>query len=247
MSNTLVAAIAGAAGACVALAGCSAAPVDNRPVVHIAEAAQPSPAIPLGRFLPSAQELSATLGTGPGGFMGQMVQGGADMLLNSVGEADANPADCVSAAYRLQRSVYDHSPVQSVATNSWAGGGFDGPPVSGFFGVVQMTSAGAAQQFFATTSDQWRRCNGQTLARHEAGQGGDELSRIAGVSFDRQVVSASVLHSSAGAGSPTGMRAVGLAGDCIVEVELTDPRAAGNAHGAVGVADLILDKITTQR
>ncbi|AFM18119.1 hypothetical protein Mycch_3379 [Mycolicibacterium chubuense NBB4] len=246
MSGKLAALVAGA-GACVLLAGCSAAPVDQRPVLHIAEAAKPSPAVPLGRFLPDALELSAALGTGPAGFTGQLVQGDGHMLLDGVAETDATPAECVGAAYRLQRSVYNGSPVQSVATNSWAGGGFDGPPVSGFFGVVQMTSAVAAQQFFAAATDRWRRCDGETLARHGSGQVVDELSRITDVVFDRRVVSASVLHASDGTGSPTGMRALGVAGDCIVEVELTDPRPSADTHGAAGVANLILDKITTRR
>ncbi len=230
------------------MAGCAGAPVDNRPVVRIVEAAQPTAAIPLGHFLPTATELSTALGTGPNGFSGQLIQGGADMLLRSVGAGETSPPDCAGAAYRLQRAVYDGSPVQSVATNSWAGGGFDGPPVTGFFGVVQMTSAAAAQDFFAATSERWRRCNGATVTRHEAGDGGDELSRIADVTFERAVVSASVLRASAGTASPTALRAVGLAGDCIVEVDLTDPRAAGQtARPAAGVAELILNKITTQR
>ncbi|KMO83954.1 hypothetical protein MCHLDSM_00090 [Mycolicibacterium chlorophenolicum] len=240
--------LAALAGACVVLAGCAGAPVDDRPVVRIVEAAQPTAAIPLGHFLPTAQELSTTLGTGPNGFAGQLVEGGADMLLRSVGAGETSPPDCAGAAYRLQQAVYDGSPVQSVATNSWAGGGFDGPPVTGFFGVVQMTSAAAAQEFFVAATERWRRCNGATVTRHEAGDGGDELSRIADVSFERQVVSANVLHTAAGTASPTAQRAIGLAGDCIVEVDLADPRPADQAaRPAVGVADLILNKITTQR
>lgn len=85
-------------------------------------------AIPFGPFLPSAQELSTTLGTGPNGFMGQLVEGDDDMLLRSVGEAQATPVDCISTAYRLEKVVYDTGLVQSVASSSWAGGGFDGPP-----------------------------------------------------------------------------------------------------------------------
>ena len=171
MLTKRVVSIAGMVGVCVALAGCSAAPVDHRPVVRIVEAAQPSVAIPLGQFLPSTQELSATLGTGPNGFMGQLVEGDADMLLQTIGAAQATPLDCVSTAYRLQKVVYDASPVRSVASSSWAGGGFDGPPVSGFFGVVQMTSAAGAQEFFATLTDRWRRCNGQTVVLQQPGQG----------------------------------------------------------------------------
>lgn len=235
------------AGTVLMVAGCTGAPADDRPVVHIVEAAQPSPAVPLGPFLPTAVELSAVLGTGPNAMLGRPVEGGADALLSSVAEAQAAPAECVSAAYRLQEVVYDASPVQSVASNTWAGGGFDGPPVSAFFGVVQMAGRGAAQEFFASVTDQWRRCNGQTVALHLPGQGADELSRVTDVSFGEHLVSANVLHASGGTGSPTGLRAIGRTGNFIVEVELTDPRPAGDSQGAVAVADLILDKIAATR
>jgi PknH-like extracellular domain len=238
---------AGVAVTGLVLAGCAGAPADDRPVVRIAEAAQPSPVVPLGPFLPTALELSTLLGTGPNSMMGRPVEGDADVLLSSVADAQAAPAECVSAAYRLQEIVYDASPVQSVASNTWAGGGFDAAPVSGFFGVVQMASAADAQAFFASITDQWRRCNGQTVALQLPGHGADELSRITDVAFAQDVISANVLHTSGGTGSPTGLRAVGVAGDCIVEVEVTDPRPAGNARGAVEVVDVILDKITAVR
>ncbi|CAN3129867.1 sensor domain-containing protein [Mycobacterium sp. smrl_JER01] len=242
-----VARAAGIGCACIAVAGCAAAPIDDRPVVRIVEAAQPSAAIPLAPFLPTAAELATLLATGPNALLGTPVQGDAEVLLRSIGDADVTPAECVSAAYRMQEIVYDDSPVQSVATNTWAGGGFDGPPVSGFFGVVQMADPGAAQEFFASLSAQWGRCNGQTVALQSAPHGADEISMITGVAFDERVLSASVLHTSGGTESPTGMRAVGLAGDCIVEVEVVDPRPSGVARPAVAVADAILDKISAVR
>lgn len=238
--------VAGTACACVVLAGCGGAPVDDRPVVRIEQAAKPA-AIPLGQFLPTADELSVALGTGPNGFMGQLVQGGADMLLGGVGNGEAVPLDCVSTAYQLQKSVYGASPVQSVASSSWAGGGFDGPPVSGYFGVVQMAGAGAAAEFFAATTDKWRRCNGRTVALQHAAPGAAEVSRISAVTFDQRVVSASVLHVSGAEGSPPGLRALGVVGDCIVDIELSDPRAVAGTQPAVGVTQLILDKIAAQR
>ncbi|KWX66284.1 sensor domain-containing protein [Mycobacterium sp. NAZ190054] len=246
MSKRAAAAV-GVACACVALSGCAGAPVDDRPVVRIAEAARPSTAVPLGPFLPTAHELSTILATGPNGLLGRPVEGDADVLLRSVADAQVTPAECVSAAYRMQDIVYDTSPVQSVASNTWAGGGFDGPPVSGFFGVVQMADHAAAQEFFASLTDQWRRCNGQTVAMQAAAPGAGEMSRVTGVSFGDRVVSANVLHASGGTGSPTGMRAVGLAGDCIVEVEVVDPRDPADAQQAVAVADVILDKIAAVR
>ncbi|MGE0214611.1 sensor domain-containing protein [Mycolicibacterium sp.] len=233
---------------CVLLAGCATgAPADERPVVRIAEAAQPSPVQALGRFLPSVEELAAALGTGPSGFMGRLVEGGKDMLLRSVGVAEAVPADCVGTAYRLEEAVYGGSPVQSVASTSWAGGGFDGPPVSGFFGVVQMSSAEAAAAFFAATTEQWRRCNGQTVALHQPDRGADDLTRISDVAFGQQVVSASVLRASSAPGSPPSLRALGRSGDCIVEVELTDPRGGTGVAPAVAITELVLDKISTLR
>lgn len=246
MSNTRTVTTAVALGACVALAGCAGAPVDERPVVRIVEAAQPSQAIPLGRFLPSAEELSVALGTGPNGFMGQLVEGDADMLLRNA-DAQATPPDCVGAAYRLQEIVYAASPVQSVTSGSWAGGDFSGPPVSASFGVVQMASAADAEEFFATTTGDWRRCNGQTVVVQHPGTDADQVSRISDVGFDRRVVSANVLHASGASASAPAMRALGLVGDCIVDVELSDPRAAGGASPAVDVAELIVDKIAAHR
>jgi PknH-like extracellular domain len=238
---------AGISVTALVLAGCAGAPADNRPVVRIVEAAQPSPAIPLVPFLPTAVELSAVLGTGPNALMGRPVEGDAEVLLTSVADGQAAPPECVSAPYRLQEIVYDTSPVQSVASTTWAGGSFDGPPVSGFFSVVQMAGPVAAQEFFASVTDQWRRCNGRTVALQVSGHGADELSKITDVSFGEQVISANVLHASGGTGSPTGLRAVGLVGDCIVEVELTDPRPAAHIQGAVAVVDVIRGKIDAVR
>ncbi|HEY9265667.1 MAG TPA: sensor domain-containing protein, partial [Mycobacterium sp.] len=213
MSNTRTVTTAAALGACVALAGCSGAPVDERPVVRIVEAAQPSQATPLGQFLPSTEELAATLGTGPDGFAGQLVEGDAEMLLRNVTGAEATPPDCVGTAYRLQEIVYGASPVQSVTSSSWAGGDFSGPPVSASFGVVQMASAADAEEFFAATTGDWRRCNGQTVVVQHPGTV-DQVSRISDVGFDRRVVSANVLHASGASASPPAMRALGLVNDC---------------------------------
>lgn len=225
-----------AVSACAVIAGC-AAPAPDAPVVHIAEAAKPSPSPALDRVLPSADELATTLGAD--GFMGQLVEGGADMLLAGVSEAEATPVDCVSPTYRLQKVVYQSSPVRSVASQSWAGGALDGPPVSGFFGVVRFATPDDAQAFFAASADKWRRCNGQTLVLHQPEHGADGSSRITDVTVDGRTVSAVVMRD---AGS-TIQRALGVAADCVVDVEVTDVNQAGGAAGAVGVANLMLRKI----
>src|SRR5262249_45783706 len=123
--------------ACAALAGCSSAPVDHTPpTVHIAEAAKPSVARALDKALPTTAERGTVLGTG--GFMGQLVKGGPEMLLQSVSESEATPIDCVGTGYRLEKVAYQASPVQSVASQSWIGGDQNGPSYSGFFGAVQF-------------------------------------------------------------------------------------------------------------
>lgn len=225
--------------ACALLAGCSSAPVDGAPVVHIEQAAKRTASRSLAQVLPTVDELATTLATG--GFMGQLVQGGPDMLLENVGASDATPLDCVSPTYRLQKVVYQASPVRAIASQSWAGGDANGPTASGFFGVVQFASADDAQEFFAASADKWHRCNGQMLVVHQPQRGADGSSRIGDVVVDGHTVSAVVMHD---AGS-TIQRALGVASDCIVDVEVSvaGGESADGAAGAAKVANLMVQKI----
>jgi PknH-like extracellular domain len=231
-----------ALSACAVLAGCASAPVATPPTVHIAEAAKPSVSRALDQVLPTVNELATILGTA--GFTAPLVKGGPEMLLQGVQEADATPVDCVSAGYRLQKAVYQASPVQSVASQSWMGGDQNGPSYSGFFGAVKFATADDAKAFFAASAEKWHRCNGQTLVLHQAEHGADGLSRITDVVVDTNVVSAVVLHDD----GATIQRALGVAADCVVDVEVTNPRglaadSAQGAAGAIGVANLMLQKI----
>jgi hypothetical protein len=225
--------------ACAVLAGCSSTPVDGAPVVHIAEAAKPSVSRALDQVLPTVDELATILGTA--GYMGQLVKGGPEMLLQGVSESEATPIDCVSAGYRLEKIVYRASPVRSVASQSWVGGDQNGPSYSGFFGVVQFATPDDALAFFAASADKWHRCNGQTLVLHQPEHGADGLSRITDVGIDDRIVSAVVLHDN----GSTAQRAIGVASDCIVDVEVTNPAgdSGTSASGGVGVANRMLQKI----
>lgn len=229
-------------GACVLAAGCSSA-VGGR-AVEPPGAAPPSVARALDQVLPTTEELSAALGIAPTGFMGQLVEGGADTLLRGVGQAQATPVECVSATYRLQQVTYAASPVREVASRSWAGGGVDGPSLTGFFGVVQFASAVDAQAFFASAAEKWRQCDGRTMVLASDGRGAGEQSRISDVSVDPRVLSAVVVHET-GPDGLTIQRALGVAADCIVDIEITDvdDATAGGARGAVGVAGVMLGKL----
>jgi hypothetical protein len=225
--------------ACAVLAGCSSAPEAAPPTVNIVEAAKPTPSRALDQALPTTNELATVLGTA--GFMGQLVKGGPEMLLAGVRESEATPIDCVSAGFRLEKVVYQGNPMRSVASQSWIGGDQNGPSYSGFFGAVQFVTPNDAQAFFAATADKWHRCNGLTLVLRQPEHGADGLSRITDVVVDNKIVSAVVLHDN----GSTVQRALGVVSDCIVDVEVTNPSGAsgGSATGAVGVANLMLQKI----
>nr|CRL77964.1 LppR [Mycolicibacterium malmesburyense] len=232
------AAMTAALGACAIVAGCST-PAADTPSPQVSPAVQLSPNPALDRALPTAEELGILLGGD--GFMGQLVEGGPEMLLQGVGEAEAAPLDCVSIGYRLQKVVYQASPVRSVASQSWAGGDLNGPTATGFFGVVEFVDADAAREFFAASADKWHRCNGQTLVLNQADRAAQGASRITEVTIDDQVVSAVVMQD---AGS-TIQRALGVAGDSIVDIEIADlagPSPTG-ARQASAVAGLMLEKI----
>jgi hypothetical protein len=222
------------ASACVLLGAC-AAPTDGRPVVHIAPAAAPADTRQVERALPTNDELTAAFGGT--GFLGHVVTGGPDMLLAGVQDSEATPAECLSATYRLEKAVYGASPVQTVASQTWTGGSFDAPPASGFFGVVKFASADDAGAFFAASADKWHRCNGQTMVLHQTGAHG--ASRITDVALGDRMVSAVVIRD---AGS-TSQRALGVAADCVVDVEITGATDDADASGAVAVANLMLRKI----
>ena len=76
---------------------------------------------------------------------------------------------------------------------------------------------------------------------HQPERGADGLSRITDVVVDNTIVSAVVLHDD----GSTIQRALGVASDSVVDVEVTNPAGmTGNdAAGAVGVAKLMLQKI----
>lgn len=199
----------------------------------------PSVTRPLDQVLPTAQELAQALGIGPGGLLGQLVEGGADTLLAGVDRSQATPEECVSVTYRLQRLVYGSSPVQAVATRSWAGGGTDGPSSSAFFGVVKLAGAADARRFFDAAARMWQQCDGQTVVLEQAGV--QASTRVTDVANGSRIVSAVLVRDG---GGPTVQRALGVAADCIVDVEVTDHSGTAGAEGAIDVAATIIGKAT---
>jgi len=200
----------------------------------------PTAVRPLDEVLPAAWEISAALGIGQDGYLGQLVEGGADTLLAGVDQSEATPIECVSATYRLQRVVYAASPVRTVVTRSWAGGGPDGPSSTAFIGVVKLASADDARAFFAATADKWRACDGRTMVLYQADRAMRASTRITDVTVGDRVVSAVLVHDPVTGAASVG-RALGVGSDCIVDVEVTGGQASG---GAIDIAGLMLHKVT---
>lgn len=227
-----------AASMSVLLAACTAT-VTGTPSVAL-RSDPPTAARPLDEVLPTAGELAAALGIGQDGYLGPLVEGGADTLLAGVDQSEATPVECVSATYRLQRVVYAASPVSTVVTRSWAGGGPDGPSSTAFVGVVKLASADDARAFFAATADKWRACDGRTMVLYQADRAMRASTRITDVTVGDRVVSA-VLLNDPGSGGATIERALGVGSDCIVDVEVT---GVGVPGGATDIAGLMLRKVT---
>ena len=87
-----------------------------------------------------------------------------------------------------------------------------------FSARCKFATADDAQAFFAASADKWHRCNGQTLVLHQPEHGADGLSRITDVVVDSRIVSAVVLRDD----GSTIQRALGVASDCVVDVEVTN-------------------------
>ena len=182
-----------ALSACAVLAGCSSA--TSAALRSSASPRPPSLSVtrPSDQALPTGDELTTTLGVGPG-FTGQLVMGGADMLLQGVGESEATPIECVSAGYRLQKVVYAGQPDTRGGQSIVGWRRLHRPAVVRVLRGGQVREADDAQAFFAASADKWRRCNGQTLVLHQPEHGADGSSRITDVVVENKVISAVVLH-----------------------------------------------------
>ena len=120
-------------------------------------------------------------------------RGRPDMLLASVSEADATPADCVSPAYRLQRVVYEE-----IRCNRWRAsrGQADtstGPPASGFCGVGAVRPPRRRADDLRRVGRQWQQCSGKAVVKHLRGVNNTDVdAAVSDVTVAAPVVSATV-------------------------------------------------------
>jgi hypothetical protein len=168
-----------------------------------------------------------------------------------------SPGDCLGVAAMLQRAVYEPSTVRHAAIETWRHAPGSVELTSVREGVVSLPTAAEAQALFAKFSQQWRTCDGTTMPL--SGTVFRLKAAITNVQVADSIVAAIVStgfasRSSDSAFIPYG-RAIGVRGNCLVEVEVaffgnTHPSGQGATDpdtSAVGIAHAMMDKVSALR
>jgi hypothetical protein len=133
-----------------------------------------------------------------------------------------SPVDCLGVAEMLHQSVYDSGKVNDVAVENWRHT-FTSAKLTGVKeGVVSLPTAADANALFSRFAQQWQRCDGQTLLLP------DPVLRLKATITNVQVapsvlagtVSIAFARSSTDTVPILAGRAIGVRGNCLVEVEV---------------------------
>lgn len=176
--------------------------------------------------------------------------GGVDDLPDAWDSAD--PADCVGAAVGGQQSVYDSAGVQDVAHEFWDSTALTGDsPLTGVGeAVIALPTASDADALFEKFSQQWGRCDGVTVTRHDE-ESGEASGEITEVVTGESILTATVRTTVDGEVGLRVTRAVAARVNCIVDVDVfwfvgEEDHADAPPPGDTTAADMaraMLDKI----
>jgi hypothetical protein len=172
-------------------------------------------------------------------------------------DGTASPDDCLGVAAMLQRSVYRSSRVQEVAVETWRHAAMRADVTSVQEGVVSLPTAADADALFAAFARQWQECDGATTWL--PGNMFRLKGKITNVQVATSVVAATVSIGWAPPNSkpvsdsesiPAG-RAIGVRGNCLVEVEVdffNSSNALGQGSGnfdtyGIDIARAMTDKV----
>ena len=206
----------------------------------------------LGEVLPTTEEVAAAVGDRLDPTGSPMV-GSIDVLPNGIRDSSgAAPLDCLGAVTPLMLVVFEGGGVHGAAWRDYARLGEGLTASSAEAGVVRYGSDAEAARIFSRFVTQWRSCAQTTVTLFAApgGTSGLELT-VTDVVVDGPVLSA-VIRSDGGDGTsyPT-EHAVGVAGDCVVDVDvaITDPDPTRRVPGtrAVDLVRTMLGKVDAGR
>ncbi len=132
------------------------------------------------------------------------------------------PADCLGVAEMLHQSVYGASKVNDVAVEAWRHAAPPAQLTSIKEGVVSLATAADANALFSRFAQQWQSCDGHKVPLPDA------VFRLKAEITNVQVApsvlagTVSIAFDSPGQ-DPTSIpagRAIGVRGNCLVEVEV---------------------------
>lgn len=161
-----------------------------------------------------------------------VVGNASDLRDTLIGEQVTNER-CIGVVAPLERRTFDRAPVAEVAYATL-------PDAT--FGAAALPSAQSARSLFDTLVDQWRACDGQTVITN----GGDHshVNSISSVDAKPDFVAAIVVMTTDSTGMRTQTaRALGVAENCVIDVELRTPISAL----AVALTQLMMTKVPAQQ
>lgn len=175
--------------------------------------------------------------------------GGREKLRDRFGALAS--VDCAGVAYMLQKVAYRTADVKNVADEFWRPDGTSAELSEVHEGVVSLPTASAAKALFTRFSEQWKRCDGKALAEPSTVFVRDIITDVRVIDS----VLAATVSLEPGPGSILAAvpqaRAVGVAGNCLVEVEvaffgITYPSDRGSADistSAIKIAHAMMDNV----
>jgi hypothetical protein len=166
----------------------------------------------------------------------------------------SSPTDCLGVAEMLHRSVYGASNVNNVAVVAWRHAARPAQLTSIKEGVVSLGSAAEARALFARFAQQWQSCDSHTVPLPDAVF--RLKAEITNVQVAPSVLAGTVLIAfNSGHSDPTSIpagRAIGVRGNCLVEVEVDffnasrrslDGSSITNAT-AFDIAQLMMERVS---
>ena len=221
----------GVALGAVLLAGC-AATIEGAPSRRQSTGLQ--------TVLPTPEQVNQAVGnrldpTGP------VTVGSIDLLPNGIRDAgQVTPAECLGPATPLMQAVYESGDVTGVALRDFARFGEGLTVSSAHTGVVRFGSDAEATRMFDDFVAKWRACEGTPVTVQITPTAALRWT-VTDVRAEAGVLSATILSGETDQepAFPT-EHAVGVAGDCIVDVDVAVTDAVASRRVAAGrAADLV--------
>lgn len=186
--------------------------------------------------------------------------GGPEVLPPAFGAV--SPANCVGVTSMMVQDAYRSGDVKNAARETWWNQRGPAKVISVAEGVVALSSAAGAATLFGQFAQQWRDCDGTTVTIGRPSIIIDRPSIVLSDTISEVRVSESVLAATLSidtqlpglpsSGPRPEARAIGLRGNCLVEVEVaffnstrSSDEGSGDVHrSAIDLAHAMMDKVS---